>query len=145
MRTLRSLLPILVMTAGTACANDPGNGRDTARTAAAPAAAATLAGTWTAPSLTGRDGAPRIELSDGKASGHSGCNGFNATYTTGSDGALAFGPVIATKMFCEGAAGTSEQKVFAALAATKRATLDGTLLRLHGADGAVLLELARAP
>ena len=143
MRTLRSLLPILVMTAGTACANDPGNGRDAARSAASPAAA-TLAGAWTVPSLTGCDGAPRIELADGKATGHSGCNGFNTTYTAGNDGALAFGPVIATKMFCEGEPGTSEQKVFAALAATKRATLDGTLLRLHGADGAVLLELARA-
>ena len=97
------------------------------------------------PSLTGRDGAPRVELVDGKAAGHSGCNSFSAGYTAGDDGALAFGPVIATKMFCEGEPGTSEQAFFAALAATKRATLDGSLLRLHDASGAVLLELARAP
>lgn len=139
MRTLRRILPILVMTAGTACANDPGSGAS-----AASAAGSALAGAWTVPTLTGRDGAPRLELADGKAAGHSGCNRFSATYTRGADGALAFGPVTATKMFCEGEPGISERRVFAALAATKRATLEGSVLRLHGGDGAVLLELARA-
>src|SRR5688572_26611350 len=120
MRTLRAILPALALMAGSACANDPDSERNAASSSAlaAPAAApATVDGTWTAPSLTGRDGPPRITLADGKASGHSGCNGFSAGYTTGADGALAFGPVIATKMFCEGEPGTSEQAVFAALAA----------------------------
>jgi heat shock protein HslJ len=148
MPTLRGFLSALVLVAGTACANDPGGERDGASNAAPAAAAATSAtldGAWTVPSLTGRDGPPRVTLADGKATGHSGCNDFSAGYTSGADGALAFGPVTATKMFCEGEPGTSEQALFAALAATKRATRDGTLMRLHDADGAVLLELARAP
>jgi heat shock protein HslJ len=130
------------------CANGGANdAADTNGDAAARADAgqAPPSGTWIAKALPGADGAPRIEFVDGRATGHSGCNGFNAPYTLGDGGALAFGPVVSTKKFCDGEPGRTEQAVFAALAATKRASVEGGTMRLHGADGAVLLELSRAP
>lgn len=43
-----------------------------------------------------------IFAKDGRASGNAGCNSFGGTYTTSDSSIIKFGPLISTKMFCEG-------------------------------------------
>jgi heat shock protein HslJ len=71
---------------------------------------------------------------DGTASGNAGCNTYNGTFAI--DGAtISFGPLISTKMACEGAANTTEQAYLGALQGASSWTIDadGRLI-LDGAD-----------
>jgi heat shock protein HslJ len=106
-------------------------------------AAAALEGTWVASALPGAAGPPRIELRDGEASGHTGCNAFGARYTLGADGGITFGPVTATKKLCMGAPMQSEARVLDALARTARVEVAGSTLQMHDGTGTVLLEWTR--
>jgi heat shock protein HslJ len=68
---------------------------------------------------------------DGTASGSGGCNTYNGTYAI--DGAtISFGPLISTKMACEGAANTTEQAYLNALQGASSWTID--------ADGRLILD-----
>lgn len=39
---------------------------------------------------------------DGRASGNAGCNNFSGSYTKTESSLLRFGPLMSTKMYCEG-------------------------------------------
>ena len=81
-----------------------------------------LVGTeWILGDLPGQllaDVRPTVSFSgDGTVSGNAGCNTFSGNYTV--DGAnLTFGPLISTRMACEGAKGTLETAFLAGLQAT---------------------------
>jgi heat shock protein HslJ len=132
------LLASLIHAAG--CANG------TAEPAAlqSPSAAAALEGTWVASALPGAGGPPRIELREGEASGHTGCNAFGARYTLGADGGITFGPVTASKKLCMGAPMQSEARVLDALSKTARAAISGDRLTLRDTGDIIVLELERA-
>lgn len=81
-----------------------------------------LVGTeWLLGDLPGQvlaDVRPTISFSgDGTVEGNAGCNTFSGSYTV--DGSnLTFGPLISTRMACEGAKGTLETAYLAAIQAT---------------------------
>ncbi|HEV7506505.1 MAG TPA: META domain-containing protein [Thermoanaerobaculia bacterium] len=65
----------------------------------------------------------------GKVSGSGGCNRYSASVTSSAPGALKVGAISATKMACMGAAGTNEQRYFAALEKVESFALeDGRLV-----------------
>jgi heat shock protein HslJ len=82
---------------------------------------------------------------DGQASGTAGCNRFSGGYEV--DGtSLGFGPLAATKMFCdEEGVMEQEQSVFAALEASRSFTIDGSTLTLADESGAMLLTFEGSP
>ena len=83
-------------------------------------------------------------LEDGRGSGSAGCNNYFSSYTL--DGSsLTFGPIGATQMFCEGAAGEVEAAYLANLAVVASWASDGSALSLSDASGAVILEYAMSP
>ncbi len=83
-------------------------------------------------------------MEDGTANGSGGCNNYFGSYTL--DGSsLAFGPIGATQMFCEGAAGEVETAYLANLATVASWASDGSTLSLADAGGMVVLEYAMAP
>lgn len=51
--------------------------------------------------------------SDGRLIGKTDCNGFFGSYTFGSDGVVAFGPLASTLMYCEGSQEGEFSKPFA--------------------------------
>ena len=83
-------------------------------------------------------------MEDGTSNGSGGCNNYFGSYTL--DGSsLAFGPMGATQMFCEGAAGEVETAYLANLATVASWASDGSTLSLADAGGMVVLEYAMAP
>jgi heat shock protein HslJ len=96
---------------------------------------------WAATSIGGTAvGAvvPTLKFDPGTASGNSGCNTYNGTYSV--DGkTIAFGPLISTKMACVGAGNDVEAAFLAALqgASTWSIAADGTL-HLEGVSPIVL-------
>ncbi len=83
-------------------------------------------------------------MEDGTANGSGGCNNYFGSYML--DGSsLAFGPIGATQMFCEGPAGEVETAYLANLAAVASWASDGLTLSLADAGGMVVLEYAMAP
>ncbi len=73
-----------------------------------------------------------FDATNKQASGFAGCNNFFGSYEL--DGSsLKFGPVGATRMFCEGAAGEIEMRFMESLEQTRTWELrDGALLLLDG-------------
>ncbi|HVF34295.1 MAG TPA: META domain-containing protein [Candidatus Saccharimonadia bacterium] len=140
MRTIPRFAALMLTCAASACASDAGGAAD----AAAPGAPDASRGSWVARSLRGAEGPPRMALGDGKVRGHTGCNGFSATYARAADGSITFGAIVSSKKFCEGEAGRSEQRVLRALAAARRATIVGDTLTLRDAAGVALLAWKRA-
>lgn len=116
--------------------------------ACAPAA---IAGEWTLTSYGDPSNptlaAPDIETSitfgkDGNVNGTAGCNTFAGGYTT--DGkTIAFDPLAATLMFCEGAAGEQEMGLFNAFTGTTSYTLSGNTLTVVSEDGSAAVTLTR--
>lgn len=73
-----------------------------------------------------------FDIANKQASGFAGCNNFVGSYELGGS-SLKFGPVEATRMFCEGAAGDVEMRFMESLEQTGRWELrDDTLLLLDG-------------
>lgn len=68
-----------------------------------------------------------------KAVGNGGCNRIGGTYTLEGSG-LRFGPLVSTKMFCEGAM-EQEQAFLDALTATTGYRIEGSDLLLLGPNG----------
>lgn len=77
-----------------------------------------------------------LDPSDHRAYGSGGCNRFSGSYTL-KGGDLGFGPMISTKMYCDGVM-DQEAAYFAALEATRGWRVSARKLELTGADGAVL-------
>ena len=97
------------------------------------AVVSTLAGT----DLTANFGA------DGMLSGNSGCNTYNASYTTDGN-KITIGPAATTMMACEQAVMDQEQQYLAALATAATYRIDGSRLELRTADGALAADFAAA-
>lgn len=110
-----------------------------------------LSGAWTlvsygdasnpTPALPGVD--TSIQFEDGQMSGNVGCNGFGGEYElTGNT--ITFGPVMSTLMFCDGIA-QQEQGVLSTFADGEELTIkvDGDLMSITSADGAMVVNLAR--
>lgn len=99
---------------------------------AAPAMAADLTGVW---SLNALDGAPvaftaTLDLSDpGKLTGRAPCNSYAGKLTTTGD-AFTPGPILSTKMACDGLA--DENRYLQALQMVDTAAVAGDHLTLTG-------------
>jgi heat shock protein HslJ len=90
--------------------------------------------------------APDVDASiefgaDGQLSGNVGCNGFGGEYTVEGN-VINFGPIISTKMFCDGPVGEQEATTLAVLSESATFSLEGDTLTITSADGnsAIVLE-----
>lgn len=150
---IRSLAPALALTVAftlaLALAGCAYSTRPTAGDATTPTLERT---TWKLATLAGEpvtapDGerAPTLFLdpSDHRAFGSGGCNRFSGSYTL-EGGNLGIGPLVSTKMYCEGVM-DQEAAYFAALEATRGWRVSARELELTGADGAVLARFEVEP
>ncbi len=78
----------------------------------------------------------RFDADGARVSGFSGCNQYNAQYTVTGD-SIAFGPVVSTKMACEGF-DSLEQAFLGAIPATARLQLADSSLVLFGGAGVAI-------
>ena len=112
--------------------------------AAAPAAGSGLAGTdWTIVKVDGAAPAKpqraSLRFDDERLSANVGCNGIGGDYRV--DGSrLVAGPLMATRMFCEGQVWKQEEAVNALLSAAPEIQRSGNAMRLT--SGGHSLELA---
>jgi heat shock protein HslJ len=123
------LLPLVVLVLA-ACGDDEGSD------------ATPLEGTtWTLTSVDGTDAAAdatgQLTLADGQASGSTGCNSLNGSYTLEGD-ALSFGPMATTQMACEEPLMTQETAVLAILEAAESYTIDGDELTITSPEGSLV-------
>lgn len=79
---------------------------------------------------------------DGQLGGNVGCNGFGGEYTV-EDNVITFGPIISTKMFCEGPVGEQEATTLSVLSESATFDLDGDTLTISSADGSSVIVLER--
>lgn len=77
-----------------------------------------------------------------KVWGRLGCNRFTGTYTQ-EEYKLVFGPLASTRMACPEAQMKTEQRVSAALAATREADISHVKLVLKDEKGSAVLDLQR--
>jgi len=69
---------------------------------------------------------------DGRVGGNGGCNRYSGSYSLNDDGKLAFGPMMATKMFCPGG---GEEEYMKAIGQVNTAKIsNGNLVLLNGTD-----------
>ncbi|MFM2372666.1 MAG: hypothetical protein RIS85_2388 [Pseudomonadota bacterium] len=113
--------------------------------ATAPAATAGLAGTrWT---IVRIDGAPPVapakasmRFDDDRLGANVGCNGIGGEYRIEGQRLIA-GPLMATRMFCEGPVWQQEEAVNALLSAAPELQRSGATMRLTSGGHALDLEL----
>lgn len=79
---------------------------------------------------------------DGQLNGNVGCNGFGGDYQVEGN-TVTFGPIISTKMFCEGPVGEQEATTLAVLSESATFSLDGDTLTITSADGNSVIMLER--
>jgi len=97
---------------------------------------------WTAVELNGKPvSGPTLEYTTDKASGTGGCNRFNGPITI-EDDAIQIGPLVSTKMMCEGKADI-ESQYFAALEAARSFVIDNGTLILKDEGGHVIAKFKR--
>lgn len=114
--------------------------------AAAPAGSAGLAGTQWA--IVKVDGAAPVvpqkaalRFEDERLSANVGCNGIGGDYRVDSSRLVA-GPLMATRMFCEGPVWQQEEAVNALLSAAPEIQRSGNSMRLTSGGHSLELELA---
>jgi len=81
-----------------------------------------------------------LTFTDGQANGFAGCNNYFGPSET-VDNQLKFGPLGATKMFCEGEAGHRETEFLAALERVATYTIEREQLSLFDANGQLVMSL----
>ncbi len=153
---LRLLAPVAVVgvlgllaSCGSDSPDAPAAGGNAAGAATTAAASVPLEGTtWeleaTALNLPGGDRIqPTLLLSDGRASGFTGCNRLNTSYTT-SGSSLTFGQAAMTNMACPAVETAIEQAYLARLAQVATYELGPSSLVLKDASGATVLTFAAA-
>jgi len=119
---------ILLAGGGAACADDADDGPVTA--------------SWTAVELNGKPvEGPTLDYTTDKVSGTGGCNRFNGPIVI-EDDAVQIGPLVSTKMMCEGKVET-ESQYFAALEAARSFVLDNGMLVLKDDGGDVILKFKK--
>jgi heat shock protein HslJ len=82
--------------------------------------------------------------SPARANGTGGCNTFGADFQADYDGSLSFGPVVSTRMFCEGKMDL-ENAYFQALSQVEQFRVAEGRLTLASGDGQVGLVFAMPP
>lgn len=82
-------------------------------------------------------------FADGVVSGNGGCNSYRATYTLDGD-TIAIGEIAATRIACQGPAGTVETAFFATLPKMTTVAVDGETLELTGDGGKLILRFTVA-
>jgi heat shock protein HslJ len=89
---------------------------------------------------TGSQASPATAVfKSGTTTGSTGCNNYNVTYELGSNGAIKFGPVAATKALCPGDLDAQEQALIKGYGAARKAVINDGALQLLGAGGNPLL------
>ncbi|MDP3552145.1 MAG: META domain-containing protein [Novosphingobium sp.] len=114
--------------------------------AAAPSGTTALSGTrWT---IVRIDGAPPVapekatmRFDDVRVGANVGCNGIGGDYRV-EGGRLLAGPLMATRMYCEGPVWQQEEAVNALLSAAPEMQRSGKTMRLVSGGHALDLELA---
>lgn len=107
-----------------------------------------LVGTWLLEDIGGRGvidylNTPLSITTEGKVSGHAGCNRFFGTARI--DGpAVTLGPTMSTKMACPPAIMDQEQRFFSALSKIEQWRIENGLLMLMDGGGETLLRFAPA-
>jgi len=76
--------------------------------------------------------------------GNAGCNNYSGVYTTSDTGALTFGPLAMTRMFCSPEVNDVETAFTKVLGTTQKYALDGDDLVLKDAQDADLARFTRA-
>jgi heat shock protein HslJ len=109
---------------------------------AASGVAQDVSGSWSAIELAGEPvRGPSVSFDDGRLSGSGGCNRISGpAVITGAD--VKFGPLISTRMFCEGKMET-EAAFIAALESAKSFELVDDALTLKDAAGVALAKFTR--
>lgn len=126
----------------TACAapsiSGGSSGGETARTAAAPASAASLVGTrWmgVVDASFDKRHVPRLEfVAEGRLSGYSGCNLLHGGWRVDA-GQIRVGHLVTTKRGCVGPEGDIERRVLAAFNESSRVSREGEKLVFSTAGG----------
>ena len=108
---------------------------------------ANLLGNWLVEDISGRGVIDTLQSTlsfdaNGRVYGMGGCNRFTGAIKSSGDG-LSFGPLAATQMACPPAIADQESRYFSALAAVRKARVDGAFLILGAADGTQLVKLTR--
>jgi len=85
---------------------------------------------------------PHIVLSTENSSvkGFAGCNALSGKFTQSADG-VRFGPLITTRMSCQGTGNELEARFLGALEATTASRIVGNILELRDASGALRMRL----
>ena len=85
---------------------------------------------------------PHIVLSTENSSvkGFAGCNALSGKFTQSADG-VRFGPLITTRMACQGTGNELEARFLRALEATTAPRIVGNILELRDASGALRMRL----
>jgi heat shock protein HslJ len=126
--TTALLIGALALTFGTLARADDDDGPITA--------------SWTAIELNGKPvTGPTLEYTTDRASGTGGRNRFNGPITI-EDDAIQIGPLVSTKMMCEGKIET-ESQYFAALQAARSFVIDNNMLLLKDESGHTLAKFKR--
>ncbi|NLR72261.1 META domain-containing protein [Novosphingobium sp. ERN07] len=115
--------------------------------ATAPSGSAGLAGThWTIMRIDGAVPAvpekAAMRFDDARLSANVGCNGIGGDYRV-EGGRLLAGPLMATRMFCEGPVWQQEEAVNALLSAAPEMQRSGSTMRLVSGGHALDLQLVR--
>jgi heat shock protein HslJ len=127
---------LLVILAATACAPAPGAGQARETVVDREWRLAALGDRSDPQGAGGRPPTLTLDSKAGRAAGFAGCNRFSAAYQLEGD-ALAFGPILSTKMACERGM-ELEAAYLEALAAVASYTAADGELTLRAADGALL-------
>jgi len=115
---------------------------------AQPGAAGLAGSSWNVLQINGQPikGTQALPLTfelDGRASGHSGCNGYSGEANVAGE-QLTIGPVMSTKMACaENELQQQETTLFQALEKVTSYTITGDKLSLLDASGTVVVELVQ--
>jgi heat shock protein HslJ len=88
-----------------------------------------------------------LEFVEGGVRGSGGCNGYSGTFTEGLGGALAFGPLRATRMACARPPEVMSQEAayLRALQTVASARREGNRLELRTAEGALAVSATLSP
>jgi heat shock protein HslJ len=85
------------------------------------------------------------QFENGRVSGSTGCNRFNASYQLSTDGAITIGEAATTRMACSEDLAAQETQFLAALADSRRAVTADDALQMLNASGDVVLVFRSAP
>lgn len=113
------------------------------------AAAASPIGRWRAVEIDGLPTVPGVETTfeldaEGRVSGRGGCNRYGGDATVG-DGAITFGPMMATEMACPPPSMDQEGRYFRALSGVASWRIAGDRLVLAERDGRPRVVFRPAP